>query len=119
MAHLIKPCSVVLNRIDVTQYRDTGREENSTVRNNIVDGTKKQSEATVSYFEDVNERNPVEIVQSSGLTEDDSDDDDEIALSTFLLASSYFLTQNSAVCKRKKRSVWVKEWYAKRNNISD
>lgn len=92
---------------------------NNVVENNIVDEQKKETKNETSVIErnDVlNARNTMKIDQNFAFYHYDDDDDDEIAASAFILfASNHFLTQDSAVRKRKDRTIWVSEWLKSRS----
>lgn len=115
MENVIKPCTVVLERIDVSQYRNAA--ENNVTENNIPPDNEGFSEAMVEQVCEVSiENDSTEVAQCFSLEEDD--EGDEIALSMFILfASSYLHSQNSTDenSGRKNRDVWVREWLTKRN----
>lgn len=110
MEIVLKPCKVILERIDVTQYRNT---PDSNVAQNIIIQENERSE--VVEMHDVWSGNSAMEIDAIG-----EEDEDITAAALVIFASSYFITKDSRyeknlTHKRKARSIWSREWLTKRN----
>lgn len=106
----LKECRVVLDRIDVSKYRNVQEHVRGNVAlNRNQDVLNENSIATVS-------KNFYECEQS------DVESEVETSAAILLIASCYFLreklsgnkTNDRKKNKRRRRSIWVREWIEKR-----
>lgn len=109
MDKIFKHCTVVLEKRDVSKYR-----------NNVVENDTKNSDGSRerNVPRDIfHENNSIAIGQCFEAEEEDEDDVIAVA-GLVVITSSYLLTRNSSYGNNstpRNRSIWVREWLEKRN----